>query len=336
MRKTLSAAGFVAAASLAAALLALGACGTALQDPAKDSSKALTAFSFAGEAPGSIDEDQRAIHVALGSRSVMTGLVALFETTGASVTVGGVVQRSGSSANDFSYPLKYRVAAEDGTTADYLVAVDPPLDDDYCLGVLVDSYKGDIGWGAARNGMVDFAFIRARQGESPDGKFAANWAGARAAGVLRGAYMSADFSKDAVSSSDLFLADFSGDYRSFDLPPLILCEAEGGTTEAERLSWLRLCVDRIEAEIGIKPIIATGGLFWSDSMGGSDALSGHPLMICHYTTADVPTWPAAWAGWEFWNYSASGTVPGIAGGATAMLRLGWRERRSSLFAKGLP
>ncbi len=331
MRKSWLAIGLIVVVTLV-----LEACGTTLQDPVKASSKSITAFSFVGGEAAIIDQEQRVIHVNLDSRINMTGLVAIFETTGVGVSVDGVLQLSGSTPNDFSYPLRYLVIAEDGTMADYLVIVDPPLIDECCIGVLVDSFMGDIDWSAARNDMVDYAFIRARQGEFPDAKFSANWAGARAAGILRSAYIYVDFNKDVEESTNLFLADFTGDYKSFDLPPLILCEAEGATSEAYRLNWLQLCVGLIEAEIGVKPIIATGTLFWSGSMGNSDAFTEHPLMIRHYTTAIVPTFPSAWHNWAFWNYTGTGTVNGITGDVTSMLRLGWTKKRSSLFPHSLP
>ncbi len=53
----------------------------------------------------------------------MTGLVAEFETDGCSVTVDGVEQAGGVTANDFTSPLTYRVTAEDGSTVDYTVTV---------------------------------------------------------------------------------------------------------------------------------------------------------------------------------------------------------------------
>ncbi len=49
--------------------------------------------------------------------------VALFNTDGATVSVGGTSQSSGSSQVDFSGLVLYTVTAEDGSTADYTVSV---------------------------------------------------------------------------------------------------------------------------------------------------------------------------------------------------------------------
>ena len=53
----------------------------------------------------------------------VTGLVATFATTGASVSVNGALEASGITPNDFTAPVDYRVTAADGSTQDYTVTV---------------------------------------------------------------------------------------------------------------------------------------------------------------------------------------------------------------------
>jgi hypothetical protein len=53
----------------------------------------------------------------------LTGLVATFTTTGQAVTVGGVAQESGVTANDFTGGVTYGITAEDGTSRAYVVHV---------------------------------------------------------------------------------------------------------------------------------------------------------------------------------------------------------------------
>ena len=92
-------------------------------DPA---AKAITAFSFEGlapAAPGVINEGGHAISVAVPHGTDISALAATFATTGASVKVGGTAQMSGSTANDFTSPVTYRVTAGDGSTQDYVVTV---------------------------------------------------------------------------------------------------------------------------------------------------------------------------------------------------------------------
>jgi hypothetical protein len=67
--------------------------------------------------------DGSAIAATLPFGSDVSRLVATFTTTGVSVKVGGAAQTSGASANDFSQPVPYTVAAADGSVRTYTVTV---------------------------------------------------------------------------------------------------------------------------------------------------------------------------------------------------------------------
>ena len=91
---------------------------------AQDNAKAITSFSFASPAAiGIIDELAKTISITVPSGTNVTNLVAIFTTTGASVTVGATVQTSGVTPNDFTNPVSYNVTAADTTTATYTVTV---------------------------------------------------------------------------------------------------------------------------------------------------------------------------------------------------------------------
>jgi hypothetical protein len=82
--------------------------------------KEITAFSING-VNGEIAHPF--ITVTLPWGTDVTGLVADFTTTGATVTANSAVQQSGVSDNDFTDPVVYTVTAEDGTSQDYTVQV---------------------------------------------------------------------------------------------------------------------------------------------------------------------------------------------------------------------
>lgn len=98
--------------------------------------KAITAFSFQGlspPAPGAIDEVAHTIAVTVPAGTDRSRLVATFVTSGVSVAVGGVLQTSGVTANDFTLPVTYVVSAADGTTQAYVVTVAGALSSDKAL-----------------------------------------------------------------------------------------------------------------------------------------------------------------------------------------------------------
>jgi hypothetical protein len=93
------------------------------------STKQLTAFAFlaadnpnlSNDVQGSITGTSITAVVPFGTD--VGGLVATFTSNGDDVTVGGVAQTSGTTANDFSNPVIYEVKAGDGSVQDYTVSV---------------------------------------------------------------------------------------------------------------------------------------------------------------------------------------------------------------------
>ncbi len=100
-----------------------------------NTAKLITGFSIAakmGSVTGKIDESQaiKTISIKLQPGSLIasyyttTALIASFTASpGATVTVGGMQQLSGTTSNLFNTPLDYIVTAENGTTAIYRVTV---------------------------------------------------------------------------------------------------------------------------------------------------------------------------------------------------------------------
>jgi hypothetical protein len=58
--------------------------------------------------------------------TTVTSLIATFNTTGSSVTVGTTPQVSTVTPNDFTNPVTYTVTAADGSTNNYTVTVTIP------------------------------------------------------------------------------------------------------------------------------------------------------------------------------------------------------------------
>jgi hypothetical protein len=95
---------------------------TVLEAPSQE--KAITTFTI--QAPGTaaaIDEENRIIRVRVAEGTGLASLVAVFTTTGTAVSVGGVAQESGVTANDFTSAVEYEVRAQDGSAAIYSVRV---------------------------------------------------------------------------------------------------------------------------------------------------------------------------------------------------------------------
>jgi hypothetical protein len=117
-------------------IFALLACDTGKNSPiASSSSKAITAYSFSNPAAigninineSDINESDKTISITVPYGTDISGLIATFTSTGASVMVDGTVQVSGITANDFTNPVIYTVTAGDGSTTQYTVTLTAAL-----------------------------------------------------------------------------------------------------------------------------------------------------------------------------------------------------------------
>ncbi|MFC1584283.1 hypothetical protein ACFL5V_01910 [Fibrobacterota bacterium] len=94
-----------------------------------DTSREMTEFSFYAANNAGLSEDAAGIITGAGISAVLpagtdlTALTATFDITGERTDVDGVVQESGVTENDFSYPLIYSVIAEDGNSREYTVTI---------------------------------------------------------------------------------------------------------------------------------------------------------------------------------------------------------------------
>ena len=181
-------------------------------------------------------------------------------------------------------------------------------------GMDVSYYETCVDWAAAHGAGIDFAFIRVTDGtQYIDPKFPAYWAGARAAGVIRGAYQFFRPAEDPIAQADLLLD------RMGPLEPRRSAAGDrrrgrpaGSSTSRGRGERSARGSRTSTAAIGRPPIVYAGLYSWHDLTGSAD-LTTSPLWIAQYTTAPCPNIPTPWTRWMFWQDSSTGSVAGIPG-----------------------
>jgi lysozyme len=179
-------------------------------------------------------------------------------------------------------------------------------------GIDVSVYQGTIDWTQVKAAGITFAFIRISDGLPPiDTKFHQNWAGARAAGVIRGVYQFYRSDEDAIAQADLLL-DTMGTLEPGDLPPVADVESTDGMTPEQIAAHLRTWIDRVQAGTGRRPIIYSGPSFWTTKVGGTSAFADIPLWLANWTSG-CPDVPTGFTTWTFWQNSSTGRVDGISG-----------------------
>ncbi len=177
-------------------------------------------------------------------------------------------------------------------------------------GLDVSYYQEDITWTRVRKAGLRYAFIRATDGTTiTDARFTKNWAGAKRAGLLRGAYQYFRPDQNALAQADLLINMIARDPG--ELPPVIDVETDGGKSPAVLEASVRVWVDRVRERLGVEPIVYTGPEFWASKLRGAD-LTSQPLWLAHYTRT-CPTVPSPWRRWTFWQHTDNGRVPGIEG-----------------------
>jgi lysozyme len=177
-------------------------------------------------------------------------------------------------------------------------------------GIDVSYYQETIDWPRVRRAGIRFAFIRLSDGATlRDARFAVNWAEARQAGVIRGAYQFFRPDQSVTAQADLMIAAMRDRGRD-DLPPVIDIEVDGGLAASVIAERAQAWIERVRARLGVEPIVYTGGDLWRN--GGGEPLGAHALWLAHYTQG-CPMLPAPWTRWTFWQHTDRGAIPGIEG-----------------------
>lgn len=183
-------------------------------------------------------------------------------------------------------------------------------------GIDVSKYQGNIDWQAVKDAGVDFAYIKATEGgDARDAKFEANWSGARAAGIPRGAYHFVYWCRPPHEEIGNFKAVVPNEPDA--LPPVLDVEATPTSKTCTRtlireevLQDMRRMLEEMERHYGKKPIIYSSVDFYQAILH-SDALSDYPIWV--RSTKYHPQVRYGSRKWTFWQYRSDGNIPGISG-----------------------
>lgn len=188
-------------------------------------------------------------------------------------------------------------------------------------GIDVSNYQGNVNWTSVRGAGISFAIAKATEGTSfTDAYINRNIAGMKANGIIPGAYHFAHPGYDPILQADHFTSVVkaaNGGTFSGLLQLVVDLEATDGTSPSHVFAWLQSFVSRVQSTTGHPCIIYTGFYFWRDNVGNPNNNLNCPLWLAAYVSeSQTATYtPQAWSGvgWAFWQYTSSGSVPGVAG-----------------------
>jgi GH25 family lysozyme M1 (1,4-beta-N-acetylmuramidase) len=211
----------------------------------------------------------------------------------------------------------------------------------------IDVYGGNgaINWTTAYNAGIRFAWAKATEGTGyVDPNWTSNYNGARAAGVLIGAYAFGrpDGPASPQQQADYLVSTSNYQQDGLNLPPELDIEAPysginepecWNLTQSQMVSWIRAFVNEVQARTGRAAVIYTDLGFWKDCTGNNSSFGANPLEIANWGAS--PVLPAGWTSFTAWQYDCSHSVPGS---TQAVCQDAWNGSLASLkaFAGGAP
>lgn len=203
----------------------------------------------------------------------------------------------------------------------------------WVLGIDISNHQNEVDWTKIRESGQEFVFLKATEGgDFVDRRFRANWGGSRRAGMLRGAYHFFRPKTAVQLQIDNFVRTVQT-ITSGDLPPVLDVEDPRlweGIDKKKAVALILEWCEGVESRLGIRPIIYLSPSFARDIIEADARLTRYPLWLAHYTAADSPRVPAPWTSWTFWQYSETGSVPGISGNVDMNRFNGTRSQLDSM------
>ena len=177
-------------------------------------------------------------------------------------------------------------------------------------GVDVSHHQGVIDWDALKARNVDFAYIKASEGENyNDPRFSRNWVGAEQAGMLRGAYHFFTQCRSGKVQAENFIRVVPQDANS--LPPALDAEHMGPCLQTPAVkdvaAEIGIFLDMIEAHYGKRPILYTTREFHDAYLAGK-----FPKERFWIRSLVLPP-RFRKQQWVLWQYHNRGRRDGIAG-----------------------
>lgn len=195
-------------------------------------------------------------------------------------------------------------------------------------GIDVSRWQGTINWTQVRNSGIRFAFAQATRGlTSPNANFVPNMVNGKAAGVYMAAYHYAFPGDNSPQTEANYFWNLAGPYILADglsLSPMLDMEVWTGHVGASSYTdwanqWCNAVIAKAAAQgVEIKPIIYTSACMACNFNSG---IAQWGAFIANYNGQNPNTgtpWSACsscnrWGTWHFWQYTDTGSVPGISG-----------------------
>lgn len=177
-------------------------------------------------------------------------------------------------------------------------------------GVDVSVYDGTVDWAQVKASGRAFAIAKATEGATlQDAQFSTNWPAMKSAGIVRSAYHFFHCDSTPAAQATFFLG-VMGALEPGDLPPSLDFEDTTTCTASTGISMAIEWLDAVASATGTLPIIYTSVNVLSNFQN-TQSLAGHAQLWVASRGVTCPDLPAPFTAWSFWQYSLTGTAPGL-------------------------
>jgi len=179
-----------------------------------------------------------------------------------------------------------------------------------------------INWAKVAAAGYRFAAVKGTEGDYYVNRWAAtDLAEAKAAGLDVSPYHFAIPNVSSGQAQAEYAVEYSGYSDGAQMMPLMLdieydpyVSTDGtnmcyGLSSTKMTTWIAGFVSTVKSLTGQYPIIYTTANWW-DTCTDSTAFGADPMWVAAYGFSSPPL-PAGWSTWSYWQYTSSGTVPGV-------------------------
>lgn len=203
----------------------------------------------------------------------------------------------------------------------------------------VSEWQGAIDWQAVAESGVVGVYMKATENDDfQDERFPDNWKGAKAAGLVRGAYhFSRPSSNPDPTKEVYYFLDYIDANGGLEVGDFLVQDMEDQkvAANADMGGWTNYWMQIAANIVGFNPLLYSGPWYIEPHKLNTKELGNYGLILAAYQAVQ-PSPPSSWDFLTMWQYTDKGSVPGIIGDVDRDWFNGTKEQLLAYGKQGVP